>query len=285
MHFLYFYLWVSEKSLTFAAVNDFPMKRIFSFVTLSVLLVCPVERLLAWGQEGHRIIAQVAYDNMNCRARKQVDKILGKHGMIYVANWPDEIKSDTIYPTSFDWHFQDLNGGMSDSAVVAALTDYPKEGGNLFRAVDSLTNVLRQDKRNRDALAFIIHFMGDRFCPMHTGHIDDLGGNRIKVKWFGKNTNLHAIWDSQMIDARGYTYSEYAQYLQDKLGYQKKAIQQMTPAELLLHNYHLTEAIYAYHTEWDGNPYHYVYHFADDMEWQLYASGIRLAQLLNELYK
>ncbi len=261
------------------------MKRTFTLCTLFILLGFPVQHLLAWGQEGHRIIAQVAYDNMNRRARKQVDKILGKHGMIYVANWPDEIKSDTIYPTSFDWHFQDLNGGMSDSAVVATLTDYPTEGGNLFRVMDSLTYVLRHDKSDRDALAFIIHFMGDRFCPMHTGHIDDLGGNRVKVKWFGQKTNLHAIWDSKIIDARGYTYTEYAQYLQDKLGYQKKAILQMSDADILLHNYHLTDAIYTYQTTWNGNAYHYVYHFAGDMEWQLYASGIRLAQLLNELYK
>ena len=261
------------------------MKRAFTLFTLFLLVSCPVQHLLAWGQKGHRIIAVVAYDNMNRRARKQVDKVLGNHGMIYAANWADEIKSDTIYPSSFDWHFQDLNGGMTDSAVVAAQTDYPKEGGNLFRAMDSLTNVLRHDKSNRDALAFIIHFMGDRFCPMHTGHIDDLGGNRIKMKWSGQNTNLHTVWDSKIIDARGYTYTEYAQYLQDKLGYQKKAIQQMSDADILLHNYHLTDAIYTYQTTWNGNPYHYVYHFAGDMEWQLYASGIRLAQFLNELYK
>ncbi len=273
------------KDFTLALEIGFSMKRNFSLILLTILVACPAQHLWAWGQEGHRIIAQVAYDNMNCRARKQVDKVLGKHGMVYVANWPDEIKSDTIYPTSFNWHFQDLNAGMSDSALVRTLTDYPAEGGNLFRAMDSLTNVLRKDKSDRDALAFIIHFMGDRFCPMHTGHIDDLGGNRVKVKWFGRNTNLHSIWDSNLIDARGYSYSEYARYVQDKFGYQKKGIQNMSASDVLIHNYHLTEAIYAYQTTWDGNAYHYVYHFADDMEWQLYAAGIKLAQLLNELYK
>lgn len=263
----------------------FIMKHKLTLFTLIFLLGFPIQHLLAWGQEGHRIIAQVAYDNMNRRARKQVDKILGKRGMIYWANWPDELKSDTIYKNSSDWHYQDLNGGMSDSAVVATLTDYPTEGGNMFRAMDSLVNVLRHNKNDHDALVFVVHFMGDRFCPMHTGHIDDLGGNRVKVKWFGKNANLHSVWDSKLIESRGYTYTEYAQYLQDKLSYQKKAIQQMSDADILLHNYHLTDAIYTYQSTWNGNAYHYVYHFANDMEWQLYASGIRLAQLLNELYK
>lgn len=259
-------------------------RKLLLFFTISVVLF-PVQQLLAWGQDGHRIIAQIAYDNMNCRARKQVDKVLGKHGIMYTANWPDEIKSDTIYPTSYDWHFQDMNPGLNDSALVAMLTDYPAEGGNLFRAMDSLSNVLRSDRTNRDALVFLIHFMGDRFCPMHTGHIDDLGGNRVKVKWFGRNTNLHAIWDSKIIDARGYSYSEYAQYIQDKLGKQRDTIRKMSDEDVLRHNYHLTEAIYEYQTTWNGNAYHYVYHFAEDMEYQLYASGIKLAQLLNTIYK
>ena len=60
--------------------------------------------------------------------------------------------------------------------------------------------------------------------------------------------------------------------------------QTMTNEELLLHNYHLTEQIYAYQEVWNGNPFVYVYHFAPQMEWQLYAAGIRLAKILNELY-
>ena len=74
----------------------------------------------SWGQEGHRVIAKIAYDNLTPKARKSVDKILGKRGMIYWSNWADEIKSDNIYPQSIKdgWHYQNLESGLSDSGFM-----------------------------------------------------------------------------------------------------------------------------------------------------------------------
>jgi len=236
---------------------------------------------LSWGQKGHRIIAQIAYDHLSKKTKKQVDAVMGERGMIYWANWPDEIKSDTIYPTSYDWHFQDFDGGMSDEQIVAALTDYPKEGGNLFRALDSL---IREEKTEHN-LRFIVHLSGDRYCPMHMAHMDDKGGNKVKMKWFRQETNLHTVWDEKLIDSRGYSYTEYAQMLEDTYGHERAQIEQATDAELLVQSYHITEAIYAYQKTWDGNTYHYIYRWHEPMEHQLYIAGIRLAKLLNGMLK
>jgi predicted NodU family carbamoyl transferase len=261
------------------------MKRllVLSFVVLALLP--SMQQLFAWGAKGHRIIAQVAYNNLNNKTRKQVDAVLGKHGMIYLAAWADEIKSDTIYPQSHDWHYQDLDGGLTDSAVVSKLRDYPVEGGNMFRALDSLKNELKVHKDNHDALAFYVHLYADRFCPMHVAHLDDKGGNAVKMKWFGQNTNLHSVWDAKIIDSKGFTYSEYAIYLQDKFGAKKKEVLKMTAEETLLCTYHLTDNIYRYHTTWNGNAYHYSYYWIGPMEWQMYIGAIKLAQNLNEIYK
>ena len=65
----------------------------------------------------------------------------------------------------------------------------------------------------------------------------------------------------------------------------RKAIEQMSDEELLLHNYHFTEAIYAHYKVWDGNTYHYIYRWHEPMEEQLYIAGIRLAQQLNAIFK
>ena len=262
------------------------MKR--SFLVFIALLCACIYSLPAfsWGQKGHRIIAKIAYDHLTCKARKSVDAIAGKQGIIYWANWPDEIKSDTIYPTSYDWHFQDFDGGLSDSVVVAALTDYPKEGGNMFRALDSLKNLLGNKAENEvHNLRFFVHLTGDRYCPMHTAHMDDKGGNAVKMKWFKEDTRLHTVWDTHLIESQGYSFSEYAEMLELRYAAQRKAIEQMSDEELLLYNYHFTEAIYAYQQTWDGNTYHYIYRWHEPMEWQLYAAGIRLAQLLNQIYK
>ena len=91
------------------------MKKIL-VLSLAAWLALP---LMAWGPEGHRVIAKIAYAYMNKKTTKQVDKVLGKSGLVFWANWPDEIKSDTIYPHSFDWHFQDMDPGLTDEQVAA----------------------------------------------------------------------------------------------------------------------------------------------------------------------
>ena len=245
--------------------------------------------VFGWGQEGHRIIAKIAYDNLSGKARKAVDKTLGKQGMIYWANWPDEIKSDTIYAESIrdGWHYQDFAGGMSDSLVLDALVHYPAEGGNMFRALDSLAQVLKAKKGDIHTLRFFVHISSDKYCPMHMAHMDDKGGNAVRMAWFSKsnNTNLHAVWDTKLIESQGYSYTEYAEKLQNEYAWQKKDILAMSEEELLLRSYHFTEAIYVYQQTWDGNTYHYIYRWHITMEEQLYIAGIRLAKALNEIYK
>ncbi|MBR6508812.1 MAG: S1/P1 nuclease [Paludibacteraceae bacterium] len=257
------------------------MKKIL-VLSLAALLALP---MMAWGPEGHRVIAKIAYAYMNKKTTKQVDKVLGKSGLVFWANWPDEIKSDTIYPHSFDWHFQDMDPGLTDEQVAAMLTDYPAEGGNMFRALDSLAALLKQDKNNFDALRFFAHISGDRYCPMHMGHMEDKGGNTIKLKWFYTPTNLHRIWDENLIEYRGYSYSEYAALLIDRFGDERKTIEATPLAELTVNNYHITSAIYAYQELGDTNTYHYAYRWKDTLDHQLFIAGVRLAQSLNEIFK
>lgn len=264
--------------------------------TISILLFCVCAcayslPALAWGQEGHRIIAKIAYDNLSRKAKKHVDDILGTHGMIYHANWADEIKSDNIYPESIKdgWHFQDFESGLSDSLVADALVHYRSEGGNLYRVLDSLEVEMAGEKVTRanaiHIMRFLIHLNGDRYCPMHMAHMDDKGGNAVKMKWFGRETNLHSVWDTKLIESQGYSYTEYAEMLQDTYKDIKKRIEKMTDEQLLIESYQMTEAIYKYQEIWDGNTYHYIYTWRQPMERQLYIAGIRLAQFLNNLYK
>lgn len=255
-------------------------------ILFGALTIMP-SQLWAWGQEGHRIIAEVAYRYLSSGSRNKVDKVLGKHGMVYTANWPDEIKSDTIYPQSHTegWHYQDLNEGMTDEQVADALVNWPKEGGSLFRVTDSLRTLLKQDPNNHDALVFLVHIAGDMYCPMHMGHMDDAGGNKVKMKWFGSHTNLHTVWDSKLIDSQGYSYTEYAQFLIDRYDSERKELLKKSETEMVLENYHVTSEIYEYQKKFDGNTYHYIYKFHQPMEWQLYKAGVRLAMWLEQLYK
>ncbi len=268
------------------AKNNVTMKRYIFAVFCAVGIMFPAQ-VLAWGQEGHRIIAEVAYHYISSGTRSKIDKVLGKHGMVYVANWADEIKSDTIYPESISegWHFQDLGGGLSDSMVVAMLDCLPNEGGAMFHVIDSIFALLQKEPTNELALRFFVHLSGDWYCPMHIAHLDDRGGNQVRMKWFGSNTNLHSVWDSKLISSQGYSYTEYAQFLIDTYDKERKNLLKRTKEELVVENYHLTSEIYKYQETFDGNTYYYVYHFHKAMEWQLYKAGVRLAMHLEQIYK
>lgn len=246
------------------------MKKSKKSLLLAVLIAfvfCP-SNVFAWGPRGHRIIAEVAYKHMTKRAIKKVDSVLGKHGMVYWAAWADEIKSDTIYKGADVWHYQD-----------------DPTGGELFARYDSVIAVLQQNPKDVDALRFLVHFTGDRYCPCHLAKTSDAGMNAIKVKWFGSPTNMHSVWDDKIIDCEGYSYTEYAQMLEDQLGAQRKTLEQLTIEEATEQTRELVRQIYAYQDQWNGNGYKYVYDFKDEVHLQLYAAGIRLAQTLNSIYR
>ncbi len=55
-----------------------------------------------------------------------------------------------------------------------------------------------------------MHFVGDVHQPLHASYRDDKGGNDYQVRWHGRGTNLHKIWDTAMLNARGLSYQAYA---------------------------------------------------------------------------
>lgn len=251
---------------------------------LFALLFCSLP-LLAWGPKGHRIIAQVAYDHMTPRATKYVDAILGQHGLVYWAAWPDEIRSDTIYPDRYDWHYQDMPANLSDSAVWALWMSDLNAEGRMSTAVGDLQEELGKQRSNRDALIFLAHIMGDMFCPMHMAHVEDKGGNLVAMTWFGQPTNLHRVWDENLIESRGFSYTEFATMLTDTYGAETKDILNESWQDVVLGTYHMTSDIYAYQQHFDGNTYHYIWHWKTPLEHQLYRAGIWLARVLNEMYR
>lgn len=256
----------------------------FSLVLVSLLLLSTLTAN-AWDAVGHRIVAEIAYQNLTKKARKQVDAVLGTRGMVYKASWADEIKSDTIYPNSYGWHFQNLRGGLTEQDITNLYNNPKAEGEHLFYALDSLTKVLQNDKNNADALKFVVHIVGDMFQPMHLGHPDDKGGNKVQIRWFGKGTNLHSLWDRWLIENTQYTYSEYVDYLNDYYADQKEQLQRLSLLDCLFITYQRQQQIYEYQELGDKNNYHYAYRFRTDLDLSLYTAGLQLANLLNELYR
>ncbi|MDP9077208.1 MAG: hypothetical protein M3O71_07285 [Bacteroidota bacterium] len=73
---------------------------------------------------------------------------------------------------------------------------------NLLTVLQMCNDLFRSGspEGKKEALKFIIHFVGDAHQPMHVSHKEDKGGNTIQVQFDGKGTNLHSFWDSKLID-------------------------------------------------------------------------------------
>lgn len=239
---------------------------------------------MAYDALGHRIIADIAYANLTTKARKQCDKVLGLHGIVYTATWADEIRSDKQYDYSYKWHYQNLKDSLTLSEIKFLFENPVAEGEHLIYAIKTMSERLKNDKTDAEALKFLVHFMADLHQPMHLGRAEDLGANKISVQWFGKTTNLHAVWDGMISEGQKMSYSEYSQFLQDKYASEKAKKQAETLIESVNNVYKLRTEIYSIGVS-DKNNYNYIYQFSAKNNEMLFSAGIQLAKRLNELFK
>lgn len=251
----------------------------------SLIIVSLFISTFTWSYDavGHRIISEIAYKNLNIKAKKHCDKLLGKHGIIYESTWADEVRSDKKYDYSYQWHYQNLKDSLTTNDLFALLQNNQAEGDHLFYAIDLMTKRLKDNPKDAEALKFLVHFVADLHQPMHLGRFEDLGGNKISVNWFGKTTNIHAVWDGMITENRKMSYSEFSQYLQDKFKPRKKEFVEFTVLQSIEAGYLIRNEIYNYDKS-NTNNYQYIYRFSDNLDEMLYRGGIQLANILNDIF-
>ena len=133
-------------------------------------------------------------------------------------------------------------------------------------------------------LKLLIHLVGDLHQPMHTGRFEDLGGNRVQLIWFGQNSNLHRVWDSDLIDSQELSYTEYARSINFIDRNQLHSLQSQTAAFWVKDSYSISEKIYSNVKMSDKLSYRYIYDYIGIANQQLLKGGVRLAGLLNSIF-
>ena len=166
-------------------------------IALVAAAVAP-QQALAWGADGHRIVAQLADKQLSPNARAEVERLLSLEPgatLETVSTWADEVRS----PSTAAWHYVNFpRGGACDFAAVPLCID----GMCVVSAIERQAAVLASgasDEVKLKALKYITHFVADVHQPLHAGYAEDRGGNRFQVQAFGRGTNLHAVWDSALI--------------------------------------------------------------------------------------
>jgi hypothetical protein len=187
-----------------------------SRVVLLLLLAMPA-LAQAWGPAGHRIVASLAERELNASAHAEVRRLLAltdDDELADVANWADDLRDDprrrALWRSTARLHF--VNFANADCRYVAPL-DCP--GGRCaVGAIERYSHVLgdrsRPDDQRAEALRFLVHFVADVHQPLHAGYRRDGGGNGRQVRFDGRGTNLHALWDTPVLQVRGESWRRHA---------------------------------------------------------------------------
>ena len=194
---------------------------------MSRRLILPVLALLAsllgpgpaaaWGEKGHRIVGELAQRQLTAPARAEVSRLLANEPeptLAGIAYWADDLrKHDAVRgPLTERWHFVNLPEGCGFDAA----RDCP-DGNCVIAAIPAQYAILadrtQSDAARREALQFLVHLVADIHQPLHAGHRRDLGGNRFQVNLDGEGTNLHQVWDVQVLRQRRGDARVYAEAL------------------------------------------------------------------------
>ncbi|QTE22802.1 S1/P1 nuclease [Polaribacter cellanae] len=240
------------------------------------------EETFFWGQNGHRATAKIAENHLSRRAKRKIDKLLKGQSLAFVSTFADEIKSDKKYDKYYSWHY--INMGLEQTYAEAKKN--PK--GDLVTGIKKCIKVLKDKNSSQEHKAFylklLVHFVGDLHQPMHIGQREDKGGNTIQVQWFGKGTNLHAVWDTKMIEEWNMSYLELANNAKDLSKKQIKAIEKGTIEDWVNEVHELTKEIYKSVKVGENLRYKYSYDHFVTVRNQLQIGGIRLAKILNDIF-
>lgn len=249
-------------------------------ISFLIILICASLSANAWGPTGHRVTGWVAERHVNKKAKKHLERILGQESLAMAANWMDEIRSDSKYDYAEDWHWVTIPDGQTYQQTQK------NSKGDVIEAIERLKASLKSGKLNlqqeREHLKMLVHLIGDIHQPLHVGHGHDRGGNDTKVTWFGSSSNLHRVWDSQMIDDTRLSYTELAASLELPDENTIVTWQKTNVYDWAMESVSYRERIYN-----TGNgklSYRYSYDNFHIIRLRLLQAGIRIAAVLNEIY-
>lgn len=263
-------------------------KRILKVSLVLVLFYFPL-KAMCWGQLGHRIVAEIADSYLSPKAKIEIKKILGNESIAMASNWGDFIKSDTAFKYLDTWHYINFEKNLSYAQLKDVLKKDTGRVNDAYAAINFLTKELKKKSlplyKKQMYLRLLIHIVGDVHQPLHVSPVGSTGGNDIKVQWFSQASNLHRIWDSDLIEEQQLSYTEYAKFLNHTTLAQRKKLQAEPVSKWLYDSYTIAQNLHNEIT--DTNPrlsYRYNYDHIALLNQQLLKGGIHLAGLLNSIF-
>ncbi len=243
--------------------------------------------LFAWGKAGHEIVAILAEQRLDPEVRKEVTVLLGEMSFVEASVWADQVRSKETAP----WHYVNI---PIEAEAYEQTVHCPKAQCVIaqierFQAV--LANPAAGFLKRQKALKYLIHFVADLHQPLHAGDNHDRGGNDVVVEFLGqtidpyrmKPWNLHAVWDSGLVDTQQTNTQQYADRLREDLN--APAIAQYEAGSVVdwVMESHRVAKEHVYQLPEDRRlGEEYVQANMAVIDVQLAKAGVRLARLLND---
>ena len=263
---------------------------LLSFAVLIAFAFAPASAR-AWGWDGHRIVCALAWDELSPPVRTKIANILevsaarsdAREAFAESCLWADDVipwRKETA-----PWHYINIPKGATE---VVLARDCAAPNSCAAEQI-SLHAVRLHHPSAADDLRFTAHFVGDINQPMHVTYAEDRGGNQIKGTFNGLDTNLHAVWDYNMLDSTHRTWPEIATDLHSRItDAQRRAWAGGTPLDWANESLAITLSVpVGYHV------YNPPFALGDDyaktnlptVYQQLEKAGVRLARVLTDALK
>lgn len=253
------------------------MKNILTLVTALTFSIA----VFGWGQTGHRAIGKIAESHLSDKAKKALKEIMGYESLAEASTWMDEVRSDKKYDFAKTWHYVTIPEGKDYH------TAEHEEKGDVYEAIGRMQEILKNSSSTKiqrlEAVRMLAHLVGDIHQPLHVGNGTDRGGNNVKIKWFFDDSNLHRIWDSNIIDEKKMSFSELAEMVDHPVDANKEVYHSTDLDVWVKEAVALRPQVYNVGDR-DYVSYVYMYENWSTIKIQLHKAGLRLAQILNDIY-
>lgn len=171
------------------------MNKLIVPILFSIFFVITPKCCFSWYQKGHQIISEVALSYLDSTTKANVQKYLGNTSFEEASIWMDMMRYDYKYSYMNTWHYINIEKGE----IYKASNDE-----NIINELDKVLQQLKNRKllsndEVKKNLLVLFHLIGDLHQPLHVGYAIDRGGNNIHVNYLGYATNLHSVWDDEII--------------------------------------------------------------------------------------
>ncbi len=152
----------------------------------------------AWFELGHRLVADIAQSRLSSHAAGAIRDLLAGQSMADASVWADQIRGQRRNTSAL--HFVNI---PLLATTYNPVRDCPA-GRCIIVACDSFARVLANPHAARleraEALRFLLHLVADLHQPLHVADNKDRGGNLTQVRLSEAGSNLHKVWDGQMLE-------------------------------------------------------------------------------------